>query len=159
MITGLLCAVQILRLKKYPDWFWVIYGTDIASALELIPWYFIGMIFTYPCVTKKIEFAGLLVYYYYVLSCLNANSVCYEILRYIIFSYFVFSFALAEKPYFSRMFVKHEISYGIYLYGFFVQQIIVFVFKKVNIACRRDLVVFIKCNYNNWCCTDILYYN
>lgn len=32
------------------------------------------------------------------------------------------------------MFVKHEISYGIYLYGFFVQQIIVFVFKKVNIA-------------------------
>ncbi len=133
MITGLLCAAQILRLKKYPDWFLVIYGTDIASALELIPWYFIGMVFTYPCVQKKLnlQVASILLL---CLSCLNANSVCYEMLRYIIFSYFIFSFSLAEKPYFSRMFVKHEISYGIYLYGFFVQQIIVFVFKKVNIA-------------------------
>ena len=46
----------------------------------------------------------------------------------------LFSFALMEKPTFAKYFSQADISYGLYLYGFFVQQIVVYLFNKSSIV-------------------------
>lgn len=42
--------------------------------------------------------------------------------------------ALVEKPTFAKCFSQADISYGLYLYGFFVQQIVVYLFNKSSIV-------------------------
>ncbi len=62
------------------------------------------------------------------------GSLTFCILKYVTFSYTIFSFALMEKPTFAKYFSQADISYGLYLYGFFVQQIVVYLFNKSSIV-------------------------
>lgn len=57
-----------------------------------------------------------------------ANEVCYML----VFPYFVFSLGLCEKPLFKGFGRKTELSYGIYLYGFFVQQCLVWLCNRLG---------------------------
>ena len=57
-----------------------------------------------------------------------ANEVCYML----VFPYFVFSLGLCEKPLFKGFGRKTELSYGIYLYGFFVQQCLVWLCSRLG---------------------------
>ncbi len=66
-----------------------------------------------------------------VLLCINPTGMNWDICFYILFTYSVFSFSLSERVVFSGVFRKYEISYGIYLWGFFVQQVVIlFVLKS-----------------------------
>lgn len=127
--TGLVCLIQILHHLYFPSWRFVIYGTDIAQAMELVPFYLIGMLYAVTPVKKylNIEVAFILVLF---CSCMKFETVGQLIMLYLVFPYIIFSIALIEKPFFGNFMNRTEISYGIYLYGFFVQQIIVYYFLK-----------------------------
>lgn len=133
LITVSLCSLQIVKLIYHPEWHCVLYGTDIWSAMELIPWYLIGVLFTFPCMQKilNIQVSILAIF---LLSCINPGSITFCVLKYIVFSYTIFSFSLVEKPCFSNWFSKFDISYGVYLYGFFVQQVVVYALNKNGIV-------------------------
>ena len=131
MFTFLLCVGQLIRLYFFPTLRIVVYGTDVITAYDLVPWYFMGIIYTYPIIQKKLNIQVSIVLLL-LLSCIPNGTVLERIMLYLIFPYVVFSFVLAEKPFFARMFKKHEISYGVYLYSFFIQQSVVYLGKKLN---------------------------
>lgn len=141
-IVLLICILQILHLRFFPQWQYVIYGTDVAQALNLIPYYLIGMFYSFPFVKKflnlQVAVAILMLY-----SCFSPSYILNEISMFLLFPYFVFSFALADNAYFTKCFVKIEISYGLYLYGFFIQQLVVWFLLKNNKANMPAILVFI----------------
>ena len=110
----------------------MIWGTDVAQAFTLIPYYFLGMLFNFPWMKKilNLQAAVLLALLY---TCVNLSAAFSELILYLVLPYLFFSLGMDEKPYFAGLFNKYEISYGIYLYGFFIQQIVVWLSRKWEI--------------------------
>ena len=133
IFTSFICLCQIIRVKYFPTIRFVIYGTDLVTSFDLIPWYFLGLIYTYPCVQKRLnlQVSFILVL---LISCLPGDASITYAIKYIALPYIVFSFALIERPFFATAFRQCEISYGIYLYSFFVQQSVVYLFQQAHIA-------------------------
>ncbi|MDO4556894.1 MAG: acyltransferase [Lachnospiraceae bacterium] len=139
-ITIVVCIIQIVHLKCFPEWRYVVYGTDVAQAMSLIPYYLIGVMFALIDFRKKmyLQFAAVFMLF---LSCFGFDPVYMELFMYIWLPYFVFSFSIGEKPLFAKLFQKNEISYGIYLYGFFVQQTVVLIFKKWGVGLNQSFLL------------------
>lgn len=103
----------------------VFYGTDMISAYHLMVLYMIGMLFTYEEVRRYLNMqVGYMAMCVLFLVQFSAGPLQY-FLMYLIIPYVVFSFAFAPQPVFGRFGRKMELSYGIYLYGFFFQQLVV----------------------------------
>ena len=124
-LTVLACSFDLILRIFYSDVQVVFYGIDLIAAYHLIVFYVIGMLFTYEEARKylnmQIAFVALCVLLLFQFS---LEPLQYLML-YLIFPYFIFSLAFAPKPIFSKWGNKVELSYGIYLYGFFFQQLIV----------------------------------
>ena len=131
VITAAVCVLQILHTAYFPQWRFVVWGTDLGQALSLIPYYFLGMLFIFPCFQKilNLQAAVLLMFLY---ACVIPTPEVNELLLFFFLPYFVFSFAFAPQPVFAKFSAKHELSYGVYLYGFFVQQIVVSVCSRTG---------------------------
>lgn len=105
--------------------------TFLMSAVNLVPYYFIGAVYTLPQVKKlcNIQIATVLI----ILSfCFDYNYWFSEIIMYLILPYFIFSLAFDTPAYFSNKFNRLEVSYGVYLYGFFIQQVFVYICTLLN---------------------------
>lgn len=103
----------------------VFYGTDLIAAYHLIVFYMIGILYTYKEVRKYLNIQlGCVLMCLLLLFQFSVTSLQY-LLLYVILPYFVFSFVFAANPIFCKMERRMELSYGIYLYGFFFQQCIV----------------------------------
>lgn len=141
----IVCVLQILHLYKFHDWRLVVYGTNWVDALDLIPYYLIGMFYSSSDFYKKcnLELATVLLVIYSCIS-INLSAAFNELLAYIIIPFFVFSFGLKEKPLFSNCFKKYEISYGMYLYGFLIQQILVWFCMKNKLNLNSVLYLIIS---------------
>lgn len=137
-VTGFFCVLQSVHLLKFPTWRVVIYATDIVQALDLIPFYLIGMCFSYPYMRKYLN-TQVAVLALLMAACVNFGLIGSMAVTYLVLPYIVFSVSLAEKPVFAKV-IKHEISYGIYLYGFLVQQMVVQFFMNMNYQ-----ITFTKC--------------
>ena len=125
----LVCILDCCVYTYAPGLRLVVYGTDWISALHIIPFYLIGVVCTIPELRKYLNLQVALVLLF-VCSCLNMSYVGMQIVLYFVMPYIVFSLAFAPKPAFTRLKGKAEISYGLYLYGFFVQQLVVAVAQK-----------------------------
>lgn len=102
----------------------VFYGTDWIGALHNMVYYCIGMLYTLPEVKKRLNLPLATV----LLLALQFSSVGYvahTIAMYLLIPYFAHSFAYGSSQ-FAHFGKKLEISYGIYLYGFFIQQLTVY---------------------------------
>lgn len=106
----------------------VIWGTDWIAAWKLAIYFFVGMGIAACNIERffNIQVAVLLIF---ILAC-TINSVTSSIMI-IVITYTVFSFAFVEKPFFSGFMNQLECSYGMYLWGFIVQQAL------INIICIR----------------------
>lgn len=144
-IAAVICVFQLLHLSVFSEWSCVIYGTDWAQAFTLIPFYFIGVLYSCIDLKKKynLELAVILLMLYSCIS-VNLGVATNEMVSYIVLPYFVFSFGLCKEPYFSNAFNKYEISYGIYLYGFFIQQILVWICNKNNVILNSSVYLIIS---------------
>ena len=142
-ICILICAARIFQGFFYPNFNYVVYATGVADALNLIPYYMIGALYTFPEVKKwcNLQLASLLLILY---ACFKPGFVAATIGIYIILPYFIFSLAFTAPPFFSNKLKITEFSYGIYLYSFFIQQTIVWLFKKLSITVGYN-IYFIIC--------------
>ena len=112
-------------LDSRQDLVWIVYATDWAAGARLAVFYGIGMICRNENVRKcfHLQFAlpALLVM---LLVQQEAGWIRYTVME-MALPYAVFSLALAPEPRFRKLGSKFELSYGIYLYGFFFQQLAV----------------------------------
>lgn len=128
-ITFLACITQVLHIGFFTNWSLVIYGTDLAQGLILIPYFLIGMLYASLHINNylnmQLAFVIILIY-----SSLNLDIIANEAIFFIVFPYFIFSFALPKRAYFWKFGKKYEFSYGFFIYGYFVQQLVVSAFIK-----------------------------
>ena len=125
MIVSLVCTGQIYHLRYVPEARYVFYNTDVFQAMDLIPFYIIGMLYSI-CDIKKylnIQYAFVMVFLF---SCLHLGLVANLVISYILVPYIVLSFALEPCPKLYDVLKNFDISYGIYLYSFLVQQMVVY---------------------------------
>ena len=104
----------------------VFYGTNWAAAYTLFAYFTIGVLCSFEEMRPVFQLqaapvAALLI----LLTTVFRYPHTQEAVWLIALPYLVFSFALAEQPLFAKLGSRHELSYGIYLYGFFFQQLVV----------------------------------
>lgn len=134
--------VYIRTLPERPSL--VIWGTDWVQAMDIIPFYCIGMLFASPAFKKYLN-TGIAVLGLALALCVTPSQIGYRIMLYVLIPYCCFSFAEAKPIFGIEMNFQHEISYGIYLYGFFVQQLVVHLFKNVlEINLTQNLYLLIS---------------
>lgn len=100
---------------------YVVWGTDIYSGIPLLHWFLIGSAF-YLLDLKKycnLQLAGVVLVFFTIFVGSYRNLFMPFVLGYLIMS-----FALIEKPYFATV-IKHDVCYGIYLFSFPVQQVLI----------------------------------
>ena len=104
----------------------VFYGTNWAAAYTLIAYYFIGVLCSFEEMRPLFQLqAAPVAVLLMLLTTVFRYPHTQEAVWLITLPYLVFSFALVERPLFAKLGSKHELSYGIYLYGFFFQQLVV----------------------------------
>lgn len=101
----------------------VIYRTDLISAHHLGLSYITGALFTYPQMKKSLNIQKACVGMGVLLILTRAPAPLVYFFMDLLVPYFVFSFALAQEPVFQGYGRKMDLSYGIFLYGFFFQQL------------------------------------
>lgn len=142
----LICATIMLEVLHvffngfHPNTRIVIYGTSIIDSLPLPPYFFAGTLFALPEMKKylNLQLASAILAVSLILQLSYLES---DILMLIALSYFVFSFALSQEPFFARCFSKNDYSYGIYLYAFLVQQILASMLKPYRISLNMYLLL------------------
>lgn len=131
--SGLLSVLGILILISIGAWLesqdglhWIFYATDWAAALRLGIFYFIGMLCTLKPIKKIFDLQWTPIVFLAIILVNHETRIAQYIVMVIALPCIVFSLAFAPNPKFFRIGTKHEISYGVYLYGFFFQQLVLF---------------------------------
>lgn len=125
LLTVVLCILSLvcLRSQYYIMPRVVFYGSSLRSALDVCPYFFIGACFAYYRFERflNIEIALAIVC---TLALLQPTSAWFsEALLYIATPYVILSFAVAGDQLFSMVGRYGDFSYGLYLYGFLVEQV------------------------------------
>lgn len=143
-LTVLLCALSICQIVFLPEMFVPLWGTNWARIFILGPYFFCGALFAVTDLKKycNIQVAFLL----FVLSVAfhSDTYVINEILAMCMIPYMVISLGECRQPVFSRFFRNADITYGIYLWGFPIQQIFVhrlIVVKQYTIGVNEIFVI------------------
>ena len=131
VLTGVACGFQIYQVVWHPQWVFIAYGTDWTQAVNLLPFYMIGILFTFPQIKKYCNMQRAIIFLL-LASCLQTGTALNFLLLYTVLPYFIFSFGWAENPDCSKMFPQ-EISYGMYLYGFPIQQCVISLSQKFSL--------------------------
>ena len=111
----------------------IIYGTNLVSAWHLATWYVLGMLFTFDRMRAKLNLQKGSVALLLLIMLPYSGKPFQYLLLYLLFPYFIFSFVSQPEPVYSGMERKTDLSYGIYLYGFFFQQLLVSVLRQFGL--------------------------
>lgn len=123
-VTAVICAADLIIRAFFPDLFVVFYGTDLVSSLHLLVFYLIGTLYAQKNarVSKNPQTAAVLLAVQIAVQ-FFAKPIRY-LLLFLTLPELVFSFALAPDAKFGAFGKRYELSYGIYLYGFIFQQLV-----------------------------------
>lgn len=130
-VLGILILISIgAWLESQDDLHWIFYATDWAAALRLGIFYFIGMLCTLKPIKKIFDLQWTPIAFLAIILVNHETRIAQYLVMVIALPYLVFSLALVPNPKFFRIGTKHELSYGVYLYGFFFQQLVLFLQNK-----------------------------
>ena len=133
VVTGITILFDYYLRIFWADKTVVVYGTELISAFHLIVMYIIGIYFTYDEVKKYLNLQLGCLVMCLLLFCQVLTGPTQHLVLCIVFPYFIFSFALMRQPLFGAFGKKVDLSYGIFLYGFFFQQLTVSLMLKYGI--------------------------
>lgn len=125
-ICAVLCILHVVLQVFFPNARIVFYAVDWVSAMKHIPFYFIGIACSVIDIKRYLNLP-LAIVFILASQCFFQNTASQSILLLILLPYLVLSFAFAPTLRFASFFDRHESSYGIYLYGFFIQQVVMLV--------------------------------
>jgi len=124
------CVIDIYLSYK-PELFYVIYGTDLVSAAHVLPFYCIGMAISFFDI-KRITDLPLAVIITILFISLDVSYIKTRIMLFAVLPYLIFSLGFAETRILTFFRKVPELSYGIFLFGFIVQQSILNVLVKTG---------------------------
>lgn len=134
VVTVAFVLCSLIRFIWFPSLSFVVYGTDWIQALNVMPYFLIGGVVNFYSVNKylNVQLGAFLVF---VFAVLPFNSQFFnELSSMICLTYLICSLSFAPEQDLSiKKWIKTEYSYGIYLYGFVVQQSILHVLYSNNI--------------------------
>jgi peptidoglycan/LPS O-acetylase OafA/YrhL len=133
LITLVFVGLQWFHISEHPAWRLVVYGTDLGTALKIVPFWLMGSVFALP-LFKRFLNLQISVVLLLVCSVIPLNEACREIALIVAFPYFICSFGCARPAFFAKLVKGKEVSYGMYLYGFLVSQSIVALSLSYGIA-------------------------
>lgn len=123
--AALLCAASLICLRSplYSLPRIIIYGSSLRSALDVCPYFLIGATYSYfrleNFLSIEISLAAVC-----TLALLQPTSIWVsEFALYCILPYAILSFAVSGDQLFSMVGKYGDFSYGLYLYGFLIEQI------------------------------------
>lgn len=121
----------------------IFYGTDWIAAYHLAVFYMIGILYTYQEMQNRLNLQVGCGAMCLLLISQSFGTGAQYVLLYLILPYAVFSFVFAPKPAFGRLERMPEISYGIYLYGFFFQQLTIAFGRQhgINLSYLQALIL------------------
>ena len=131
VLLTLCIALNICKFYLFPTKQIVVWGNDLLQATDLLPAFFLGHIFSF--VDKKYFNWQIGTIAFLVVSFLNVPLPYSDLVFPLALAYFVLSFGNAERPVFRNWFKKSDFSYGLYLYGFPIQQVMYLLLKKANL--------------------------
>jgi peptidoglycan/LPS O-acetylase OafA/YrhL len=121
--TIALCAFSVHFVRmSVPASHPVIYGTDLISALDVAPYFMIGAL------VKRMNWESLLnpvlaLFFIGIVALIPPTTAVHdEIILYLLLPYVVLTFALSSHRLLQSAGRFGDFSYGLYLYGFLVQQ-------------------------------------
>lgn len=137
VITASTCAASIISAVYLPEWHFVIYGMDLSHALYVVQFYLLGSLAAVWRIRKEFWSVRTAIVMLFALQIFQetgvidmpgfreVKAVCY-VSRYLVITYAVFTFAFGTRPVKSGILLKLQaLSYGVYLYGFPIQQAVV----------------------------------
>lgn len=131
----------------------VFWNVDWVSGLLLCSFFWTGVMFQLLDLKRicNLQAAAVITAIYLCFS-----SDLYLLMPYVI-GYLVISFALADKPLFSRL-IKRDVCYGLYLYAFPVQQLMIWLIYVKNGAHASVFLMFALSLCITWILAEINYY-
>ncbi|MGF6989412.1 peptidoglycan/LPS O-acetylase OafA/YrhL [Lachnospiraceae bacterium PF1-21] len=142
----LFLAFYILRAFQmffFPNWHKVLYSTDIAAAIVVVPYYAIGAVFTIPEIKKTLNLPAS-IFFLFLFKCFFENTFFSEMILIPLVAYFIFSLAFSHSLFIPVFFAKADISYGIYLYGFFIQQLFISLSISLGISLSSNTFLILS---------------
>ena len=131
VLLVLCLALNICKVYLFPTKQIVVWGNDLLQATDLLPAFFLGHIFSF--VDKKYFNWQIGTIVFLIVSFLSIPLPYSDLVFPATLAYFILSFGNAERPVFRNWFKKSDFSYGLYLYGFPIQQIMYVLLKKANL--------------------------
>lgn len=135
-VTAGLCALNLFRLHFYPSLSFIFYGTDMCQFLALATYFLIGGIFA---VTNLKSCCNLQIAFFLLFVSVAFHSNIYvfdELLAMIVLPYALISFGECVQPVFASVLRHTDLTYGLFLWGFAVQQI----FVQIIVVHRNILI-------------------
>lgn len=141
IVAVLFVVASFVRFWRFPVASKVIYGTDWVQALNVMPYFLLGGVVNFYNIKKylNVQMAMLLMLLFSVIH--YPSQILSEVVSMFCITYLVFALSFEqEQKICIKKFIKTEYSYGIYLYGFVVQQAL--------IHCLNSLgIIFSSVNY------------
>lgn len=125
ILTAAAVGADVFLRVFYLHTEYVVYGTDLVASHHIVVMYLIGILFTYEETRRYLSLQGACGAFCILLLFQMTSDPVRHLALYILYPYIVFSVAFAPNPLFSRMDRRMDLSYGIYLYGFFFQQLVI----------------------------------
>jgi len=118
---GLVCAAAALTAFRL---LCIRLGWEHSDVFFLAHYFFIGALFSFPHVRRLLNTQAAIVALL-LLAARPGATFLGECAFLLLLPYVVFSFALPKRAVFAGLFTKNDYSYGLYLYAFPVQQLLI----------------------------------
>jgi len=118
---GLICAAAGFSAYRLLS---ILLAWRHADVFFLAHYFFIGALFTFPRVRRLLNTQAAIAALV-LLAARPGASFAGEVAFLLLLPYAVFSFALPKRALFAGLFTKNDYSYGLYLYAFPVQQLLI----------------------------------
>lgn len=131
LVTALICLGA--WLDSHSDITWIVYATEWSAGLRLGIFFFIGMFCTLDPVRKIFDLQWAPVALLAILVVQYESRMVQYLVAELALTYLTFSLAFAPNPRFHSFGRKYDLAYGIYLYGFFFQQLTVYAQQRLGL--------------------------
>lgn len=153
VFTLMLAVVSIYSLRVgRPAPTQVFYGTGLASVLDVAPYFFLGSLYSITSLRKMLEpgFALFAVGFFALFQ--PTSAAASEVVLYVLLPLVVLAFGTANTPVLRRAGRFGDFSYGLYLYGFVVQQSFLALFPSMtaNENAIASLIVAFVMSFISW---------
>ena len=128
-IAGIVCISSIVWQLCFSETRIVFYSMEIGTVLSIVPFYLLGVMISQLKINEKYYNLTISCVILIICSALRIHSIVIKnILSFLIIPYIIFSMVYGSRNKVGEWFNKWDISYGIFLYGFMVQQFVVYIF-------------------------------